>query len=121
MTISNTYDTIKFNNNFIYIIANANVLLSELISEVNSSLIKQQFQGTIVFDMLIVNGNNKRRFFQSFANNDDIKFKNVELMEFVPAEIVTISNNYLKNHIDILSQGALSKFEIEKIKDLLTN
>jgi len=121
MINSNIYDVIRFNNNFIYVIANTNVLLSELISEVNSDIIREQFQGTIVFDMIIVNGNNKRRFFQSFADNDSIKFKNVEIMNFVPSEIIDISNNYLRKHLDILNQGGLSQYEIKKIKDSLAN
>ncbi|WP_231490349.1 type II toxin-antitoxin system RnlB family antitoxin [Pedobacter sp. Leaf170] len=115
-----TYDIVNFDNSFLHVIANSTVMLSELISDLNRQIItKTNFQGTIVLDMLIVNGNSKKRFFQSFADNDCIKLKDVEVMYNVPSEILNISTDYIKNHLHILNQGILTKIEIEKIKQAI--
>lgn len=113
------YDYEKIHSGFLYVIAKDTIRLDGLLEQVNNDLIIKKFEGTIVFDMLIVNGNNKRRYFQSFADNNGVIVKSLSTLDFVPAEIIDISNNYIKDHIGVLEHGVLSQYEIKKIKESL--
>ncbi len=113
------YDYEKIRSGFLYVIAKDTIRLDGLLEQVNNDLIIKKFEGTIVFDMLIVNGNNKRRYFQSFADNNGVIVKSLSTLDFVPAEIIDISNNYIKDHIGVLEHGVLSRYEINKIKESL--
>jgi len=113
------YDYKKIRNGILYVIAKDTIRLDGLLEQVKYDQILNKFEGTIVFDMLIINGNNKRRYFQSLADRNGVILKSLSTLDFVPDEIVNVSNNYIKRHTNILEHGVLSRHEINKIKESL--
>jgi len=86
---------------------------------VNEELHARRFVGQVVFDLLLSNGNNSRRFFNSFF--DGIKIEQKSLVKIFPAPeaYIRITNHFIKAHPNILTKGILRSKDVTQFKILL--
>lgn len=86
--------------------------------EVKSDLETRNFNGLIIIDMLLSNGNNKNRFFEiSFGESgyDTTTLKSID----ASPHILSFTTKFFQDNIELLENGILSKNEILKIKSEL--
>ncbi|WP_179413427.1 type II toxin-antitoxin system RnlB family antitoxin [Mucilaginibacter sp. E4BP6] len=119
MNIQKPYSIKKINRFFYFVIGNDSTRFDCLLPFVNEELKAKKFQGQIVFDLLLSNGNTNRRYFQSIFNGEKVDIANLSRLEHVPDEFIQISNKYLREHQQILNYGILSNAEINRIKNTL--
>ena len=93
--------------------------MEELLPSVNEELKKKKFQGELVFDLLLSNGNNSSRFFQITFNGNTAELSSLKKLKNPDDSILEKVNAYLKKHMDILSNGVLSSAEISHLKEVL--
>jgi hypothetical protein len=82
--------------------------------EIEKELSKKNFEGKVLFDLLISNGDETNRYIETYfdgENFDHNKFK----IAFVDKKIQDISTSFFKKHTKFLKNGVLSSIDIYKI------
>lgn len=104
-------------SNFQYIVLTLNsIRVDNYINEIESSLATKKIKGSIVFDLLIMNGMNDRYYSADFDG------KRFNLSSFKPIKasydaFYKTSNSFFSKHIDLIEQSSLpntKKFLIKK-------
>ncbi|MDD4437392.1 MAG: type II toxin-antitoxin system RnlB family antitoxin [Tissierellia bacterium] len=117
--MSESYEIIKINSDLfpILIIGKTYHGLDDYISELEIELQKNKYKGKVIFDFLLSNGyNSTNRFMCSLFNGkffNEIHYYQIDNRN----EIITRNiNKYFTENEHILSNGILSKKDIEIIK-----
>ena len=85
------------------------------LKDIANELYAYKYEGEVIFDLLLSNGNSSNRFLISkFINHKFVikSFKKAIISQDIRNEIA----NYYKNHSDYLSNSILTSFMIEEIK-----
>lgn len=103
----------------ILVLPNGSVGLDILSESVKKHLIKKGYEGSVFFDMLVLNGLNNRFLSIEFKNNrfDYLKAKEVKLKD----GIVEFSNTYYSKHSKYIVSASLSRIEKQKISSYLNS
>lgn len=81
-----------------------------------AELIEKKFKGTVVFDLLVFNGNEINRFVT--INFDGTKFdkKNINYSAHIEAKLEFTQNDFFIRNNDLLLASVLSSSEVENFK-----
>ncbi|WP_313156815.1 type II toxin-antitoxin system RnlB family antitoxin [Sphingobacterium multivorum] len=109
------YSIQKVSNGVLMVFSNTATRLDNLLASVNSDLQSSGYEGIVFFDMLLSNGNNRGRYFQSVFDGHSILIQTLSRLNEVPEEIKYSSKNYIKTHKRILNNGILTRREIAEL------
>ena len=113
------YSIRKIGNNIFFVIPKDYRGIDFVLPMVNEELQSKKFTGHVVFDLLLSNGNNSRRFFDAFFDGFTIIQSTLVKMSPAPEDYHRITNQFIKSHPDILSQGILRSSDIQKFRSML--
>jgi hypothetical protein len=106
-------------SNFQYIVLTLNsIRIDNYLDEIESSLAIKKIKGSIVFDLLIMNGMNDRYYSADF---DGVKF-NLSSFKSIKSNDETVfktSNTFFSKNIDLIEQSSLPKVKKFLIKKQL--
>lgn len=119
MRIYKPYSLKRLDNDHFFVIPKDYRGIDFVLPLVNEELQTKKFTGHVIFDLLLSNGNNSRRFFNSFFDGRIINHKSLVKMSSVPAAYIKISNQFIKTNPDVLTKGILRSADIDKFKKML--
>ena len=106
-------------SNFQYIVLSLNsIRIDNYLDEIESSLATKKIKGSIIFDLLIMNGMNDRYYSADF---DGAKF-NLSSFKLIKSNDETVfktSNTFFSKHIALIEQSSLPKTKKFLIKKQL--
>jgi len=88
----------------------------EYLQDIEKDLVKKNFKGIVLFDLLLSNGDEYNRYVEAYFDGNFFElssFKGPTLNQ----EIKCISINFFKKHPEYIDKGVLSSIDIFKIKE----
>lgn len=102
---SKYYRIDKIDDSTVFVFSTSYHSPTEQFEAIEKDLAKKGFQGKVLFDLLLTNGNSSQRFFETYFENSMLNkasFKNI----FEQAEkLKTISNKFYTKHFDLIEQS----------------
>lgn len=91
----------------------------EELSEIENELRENKYMGTIIFDLLLINGNSENRFIEAFFDGMSFDRKSFKIADKLPCMINDLSSEFYYNNLYLVENSRLSnpiKFLIKKKK-----
>lgn len=89
--------------------------LDMYIKDVKNNLKNLGLNGNIVFDLVMTNGV-KNRFFEMFFNGESFDLESLKSIKDVSPDVLNVSYNYYRNHIECLDSAAMTSGQKERFK-----
>lgn len=117
-------EKVKLENENMFIVYTMNYIdFASYLPEISSSLIKDNFQGSVFFDLLLNNGRNKR-FFRAKFNGQTFEINTFKEINSPSQKLLNTSANFYINHLQLIESSHFSKmqrFIIKKEIESLAN
>lgn len=108
----------QITNNHVVVFSTSHHSPTEQLDSIAKELLKKQFKGVVIFDMLLSNGNTKQRYFESMFNGTNFlneSFKNICEQSL---ELKDISHKFYSKNISLVDKSHIlpksTKFLIKK-------
>lgn len=112
----NFYLACKNINRYEAVVLSKNYLrLDMYIKDVKNNLKHLGLNGNIMFDLVMTNGV-KNRFFEMFFNGESFDLESLKSIKDVSSDVLNISHNYYKKHIECLDKAAMTTNQKELFK-----
>ncbi|TGG86991.1 type II toxin-antitoxin system RnlB family antitoxin [Geotoga petraea] len=82
--------------------------------EIEKELSKKNFEGKVLFDLLISNGDEHNRYIESYFDGNNFDHEKFKIVS-VDNKIQNISTNFFKKHTKLFENSVLSSIDIFKI------
>lgn len=91
---------------------------TEQLDSIAKELLKKQFKGVVIFDMLLSNGNTKQRYFESMFNGTNFLSESFKNICDQAVELKEISHKFYSKNIALVDKSHIlpksTKFLIKK-------
>ena len=91
---------------------------TEQLDSIAKELLKKQFKGLVIFDMLLSNGNTKQRYFESMFNGTNFLSESFKTICEQAVELKEISHKFYSKNIALVDKSHIlpksTKFLIKK-------
>ena len=101
-------------NKFV-IIGNSAERMETFFDEISTELSLRTFNGIIIFDCLLSNGNSSRRYFTALFSDNQIVRKSIKIISDVEQPIKAFTQEYFLKNRSILNKGILTQHEIKRL------
>lgn len=114
------FEIIYIEKHSIIVINKTYYTISYFLNELEIELEKNNFQGNILFDLLLSNGlYSKNRFLTTTFLNHKIDDNNIQIKENLESNYLKKISNFYKENLNIIESGILQKTEIDLFKKQL--
>ncbi|MBA3026708.1 MAG: hypothetical protein FP820_09945 [Sulfurimonas sp.] len=102
---SKFYRINKLNDSTMLILSTSYHSPTEQLNSIEKELIKKKFEGKVLFDMLLSNGNSEQRFFETSFMNNVINLNNIINISNQVDEIKEASRRFYLKHFDLVENS----------------
>jgi hypothetical protein len=95
--------------------------LEEYVSQLTIELNRLHFEGKLVFDFLLSNGDNSSRFFEAYFNTNGLVKDSIVRLKSVNSEITETSHAYYVQHSTIIKHGVLTSRQVARLFGEIVN
>jgi hypothetical protein len=108
-------------SNFQYIVLTLNsIRIDNYLDEIESSLAAKRINGSIVFDLLIMNGP-KDRYYSADFDGTKFNLSSFKSIKFNDGTVFKTSNTFFSKNLDLIEQSSLPKTKKFLIKKQLAS
>jgi hypothetical protein len=94
--------------------------IEEHFSLIAKDLRSKKFEGEIIFDLLLSNGNNRSRFCKAFFDGKALVLQTFKKTPSLENAVILKVNSIIRKHKEILSQGVLNQSDLDVLMNSIS-
>lgn len=95
----------QITNNQVVVFSTSYHSPTEQLDSIAKELLKKQFKGVVIFDMLLSNGNTKQRYFESMFNGTNFLSESFKTICEQAVELKEISHKFYSKNIALVDKS----------------
>jgi hypothetical protein len=109
-----TFKIIKVDK-YAVVLINNNSRITEVLNDVETTIKKKKYFGTVIFDLLLSNGLNNR-FFEIPFENERFSINKIKKVEQPNNKLISKANKYYLENVNFINDAIITRIEKSNIK-----